>query len=310
MSEARKNSDLTGFTLVELLVVLAIFSLLAMLLLPVLSKATEGARKSSCMSNMREMSFALHIFANEMGDGIWPHKSEAEQNLMFDFESMHPRYMESNQSLFCPSDINDNPERFIGITGQGWINTDTSLNIEIVDGTWIPGAPRPPTWPTWPDADQTLPPEDRNAPPSDVSYTYLGWAFHDPAFMEPLGAFLLTYQQAITDKKVDQDLKFTHPGNATIAPGTEITIYRLRDGISRFYITDLYNDAASVNAISNIAVLWDNFGTSEDYVNHFPFGSNVLYMDGHVEFLLLDPDSRTIPIVRVMSEFSTAVRQP
>ena len=61
------------------------------------------------------------------------------------------------------------------------------------------------------------------------------------------------------------------------------TFYRVREGIERFMITDINNPAASAKAQSEIWIMHD-----EQWVlnfNHIPGGSNVLYMDGHVEFL-------------------------
>jgi prepilin-type processing-associated H-X9-DG protein len=74
-------------------------------------------------------------------------------------------------------------------------------------------------------------------------------------------------------------------------------VYRLREGIERFFITDINNPAGSAKAQSELPVMWDAYGSSYNSVvpeetrgaemvfNHIPGGCNVLYMDGHVEFL-------------------------
>jgi prepilin-type processing-associated H-X9-DG protein len=60
---------------------------------------------------------------------------------------------------------------------------------------------------------------------------------------------------------------------------------RLREGIERFFITDINNSAASSQAQSQFAVMWDQISTFTNDFNHVPGGANVLYMDGHVGFL-------------------------
>jgi len=61
-------------------------------------------------------------------------------------------------------------------------------------------------------------------------------------------------------------------------------VYRLREGIERFLITDINNPAASAQAQSELAVMWDQIDDDQDF-SHIPGGCNVLYMDGHVEWL-------------------------
>lgn len=68
------------------------------------------------------------------------------------------------------------------------------------------------------------------------------------------------------------------------------SVYRLREGVERFLITDINNPGASAVAQSEVFVMMDAYGSTDrtDYVsifNHLPGGCNVLYMDGHVEYL-------------------------
>jgi len=79
----------------------------------------------------------------------------------------------------------------------------------------------------------------------------------------------------------DQDISVTEgAGN-----GGGSTIYRMRQGVERFLITDINNAAAGTKSQSNVFVMYDNVSSASAQFNHVPGGSNVLYMDGHVEFV-------------------------
>jgi prepilin-type N-terminal cleavage/methylation domain-containing protein/prepilin-type processing-associated H-X9-DG protein len=60
-----------GFTLIELLVVIAIIAILAAILFPVFAQARESARKSSCLSNLKQIGTAFIMYATDY-DGLLP----------------------------------------------------------------------------------------------------------------------------------------------------------------------------------------------------------------------------------------------
>ncbi|MCP4644192.1 MAG: hypothetical protein GY851_27365 [bacterium] len=70
-------------------------------------------------------------------------------------------------------------------------------------------------------------------------------------------------------------------------------MYRLREGIERFFITDIGNPAATATADADIVVLHEKvdppvargIASAKAGFDHRPVGGNVLYMDGHVEFI-------------------------
>ncbi|MBI2433556.1 MAG: hypothetical protein HYV26_11865 [Candidatus Hydrogenedentes bacterium] len=89
-------------------------------------------------------------------------------------------------------------------------------------------------------------------------------------------------------KNADNDFTMT----SAISTGVTPEFKHLREGIERFLITDINNAAASSRAQSGVAVMWDvirnkgglNSGIAPNDFSHAPGGSNILFMDGHVEW--------------------------
>ena len=61
-----------AFTLIELLVVIAIIAILAAILFPVFSRAKEAAKKTAGISQMRQLSMSVMIYAGDHDDTLVP----------------------------------------------------------------------------------------------------------------------------------------------------------------------------------------------------------------------------------------------
>jgi len=66
----RLKNIVSGFTLVELLVVISIIAMLLSILMPVLGKAREQARRIDCQSHLKQLTAAWHMYANSNDDKL------------------------------------------------------------------------------------------------------------------------------------------------------------------------------------------------------------------------------------------------
>jgi prepilin-type N-terminal cleavage/methylation domain-containing protein/prepilin-type processing-associated H-X9-DG protein len=154
---AHKNDVRHGFTLIELLIVISIIALLAAILFPVFSRARESARRSSCLSNMKQLGTALLMYTQDYDEAMCGNASNADEGagLALGFmdaaagrnwaASLMP-YVKNLQVFVCPSavpysKVGGNSAYFeLSTTGAG--NTSYAGNY-IVEDRKLAAIPEP-----------------------------------------------------------------------------------------------------------------------------------------------------------------------
>lgn len=94
-----KHSAQQGFTLIEILVVLAIIGLLAGLLFPVFSSARDSARTTSCASNLKQIGQAITLYVQD-NNQRYPLAAQPLNCTWVD--TIYP-YAKSTKIFSCPS---------------------------------------------------------------------------------------------------------------------------------------------------------------------------------------------------------------
>ncbi len=115
-----------GFTLMEILVVIAIIGVLAAILLPALSVARERARRTTCTNNLRQFSMAYEMYSADFYEKF---PAQAEDGLYLetatptDVFAIYPNYIATPKVFWCPSSAKRGNEQPSTIGSGNWDNS-------------------------------------------------------------------------------------------------------------------------------------------------------------------------------------------
>lgn len=102
------SARMRGLTLVELLIVMGVIALLAAVLLPALGRAKEKAKRIKCLSNLKQISAAIQMFAHDNERYPWRLPaanggSRGQPKVFYTFQALHLE-LASPALGVCPSD--------------------------------------------------------------------------------------------------------------------------------------------------------------------------------------------------------------
>ncbi len=294
-----------GMSLGEVVAIVAIIAILAFIGVLILARSNEFARRGNCADNLRQLAAVLDMYASENGGRYPGNKMHDCQGVkgefVVNFLQICPDYLQDPSVTLCPgSPLGTDPATVYSVA-----DTLTSVIVSDMPNP-LTGEPRKETIASTPNRD-FYPCEPSAA---TCSYFYSGWLLDQPALfadpkadsvgpLETTPQYIATARMFLTEytwlgmnphdpRTPNADRMGVVPvGDLALADApTSMDLVRLNSDIARYFVTDVNNAAVVNQAKGSIVVMFDRPPTTPGRpFNHLPSGVNVLFMDGHVQFI-------------------------
>ncbi|HEO70483.1 MAG TPA: hypothetical protein ENN80_04415, partial [Candidatus Hydrogenedentes bacterium] len=258
---------------------------------------------SSCANNLKQWGLVYKMYTNESAGMRFPTLNAWVQGASLDTAllsagprptSLYPEYLTDLNICFCPSSARQADvsvfEDSEGVVSAQKVNENWWYMDYCYLG-WVLDRCGKDVDPDGADASQLLallslagvgyadPPPDLTIP-NQVNQTFRTLM---DRVLSDIGAYDSLNEGIVAISDLDLPVE-TPWGN-----GGGDMVYRLNEGVERFVISNVADASTSAMAQSEIFIMLDIFtsGAADNinYFNHVPGGCNVLYMDGHVEFV-------------------------
>ena len=244
-----RNRSAGAFTLIEVLVVVAIIALLAAILLPSLSRARWQARSAVCKTNLRSLGSVSLIYANSYRNYYPLTSNSGEDNF---FALWKARLLPDLKILICPSTRN--------------VIRPETLQWDVAHRTGPEGTPvaylRQPSGSATGDLSRNTP-QGRDDGTGGHSYEYQGCYDGSP---NPASPYKGQHRKLTHFPGLQSQLAIMFDNDPSMETVQGWTAAMAREGCT----------PSRSNNGNNCPQPWDNHGAD---------GTNFLFMDGHVEFV-------------------------